>query len=123
MLGDKKVLVLYWTSGDEDNSILGGTCSSKDNFVHGFQRQRRFVDWVQGGFSHSSSSNFTNIPTGSDLLAGLHTWSAGTSGFFSGTDTAACLVSIVGWRASAGTGWDLAPYPQWAWMLGLALER
>lgn len=122
MLGDKIVLVLYWTSGDEehsvldgtrgdeDNSMLGGTCSSKDNSVLCRTSRGRRGLWVgfrvgsatavSQSISHSSSSNFTNIPTGSDVLAGLHTWSAGTSG--SGMKS----MAGISWHSQSAVGSD-----------------
>lgn len=59
--------------------------------------------------SHPSVSSSTNTPTGTDIAAGSHIWSAGTSGFSSKTDVAAGSGSLAGFGSGsisvAGNGW------------------
>lgn len=66
---------------------------------------------VSQSISHPSVFSCTNIPTGTDVIAGSHTWSAGASGFSSGMDVAAGSGS----GSLAGIGSGLL---SWVWLWG-----
>lgn len=94
-------------SGDENNSVLDGSCSDdEDNSVMKWTSKGRSGSWVgirvgsatsvSQSISHSSSSSSTKTPIVMYVMTSSHTWSAGTSDFSSRMVEAAGSGSIVG---------------------------
>lgn len=103
--------------GDKDNTVLDRTCSDyKDKSVlDGTSGDDETL--VQEGTSDREGSWLGKFPTGTDAMAGSHTW----SGFSSGMDFAAGSVcmSVAG---SLVLRWALTLYPRCAWSLVMALR-